>query len=317
MNASKPDKSFLMMKDFLETINLRDLSETRDFSYCGIDVVPTTKQQLEVDSITNLIVDTGFESKEHNNFNLNEKPRILISNCIAEEIVNDSKSTNKRYLFLFNDLILLTKKVDDKKNSKTNVNTDKYELINTLSLNNIQVHDFYYDDFHDSYMLEIYFKSQSNRKNSIRLKFDNLESKVSWIKVLENTLIGYHYRQKNNKFSEIGWVHTIILGTIYSAAYRGNLSELSKHLNWMAIREVSIDTPDEFGMSALHWACYNGNDMCVKVLIERGAKLDCLQSGMNSPLLLASSKSHVNVIRLLTGRFLISLIRISVMTDYL
>jgi ankyrin repeat protein len=49
-----------------------------------------------------------------------------------------------------------------------------------------------------------------------------------------------------------------------------------------------IDDVDEYCMTALHWAALSGDITNVITIVEAGADLDCLNNGLNSPLLLAA-----------------------------
>ena len=49
----------------------------------------------------------------------------------------------------------------------------------------------------------------------------------------------------------------------------------------------SLDTPDESGMTALHWASLYGHSEVVEQLINNNCNIDCLNSGLNTPLMLA------------------------------
>ncbi|CAE7536476.1 ANKRD52 [Symbiodinium microadriaticum] len=52
-------------------------------------------------------------------------------------------------------------------------------------------------------------------------------------------------------------------------------------------------------MAPIHWAAMKGNEACLRILLERGADVDCLNSGLNSPLLLAAAFGHDTLARIL------------------
>ena len=41
-------------------------------------------------------------------------------------------------------------------------------------------------------------------------------------------------------------------------------------------------------MTALHWAVLRDHEVCTRILLDRGADVDALQRGLNTPLLLAA-----------------------------
>ena len=51
---------------------------------------------------------------------------------------------------------------------------------------------------------------------------------------------------------------------------------------------AGIDAVDESGMTALHWAVLKDHEICTRILLDRGADVDALQKGLNTPLLLAA-----------------------------
>ena len=54
-------------------------------------------------------------------------------------------------------------------------------------------------------------------------------------------------------------------------------------------------------MAAIHWAALKGNEACLRILLDKGADVDCLNGGLNSPLLLAAAYGHDTVARILIG----------------
>ena len=169
----------------------------------------------------------------------------------------------------------------------------------------------------------------------------------------------------------IGWLYEIFGGTIFEAAYKGDVRALRNHLDTMStyhgnfhsggggagapihalstanmaisspVRNKSsgsarsrsaseqsssshgvaphsainsgiggtnliysnlyyIDSLDQFGMSALHWAAVNGHTVCVRLLLDFGADANVRQQrGGNTALLLASAMGHAEIVSLL------------------
>lgn len=63
--------------------------------------------------------------------------------------------------------------------------------------------------------------------------------------------------------------------------------------------EPSIDVRDSNGLTALHWASAYGQLMSVTLLYQSGAKMDCDGPEGETPLLLAASGGHHDVVRYL------------------
>jgi ankyrin repeat protein len=116
---------------------------------------------------------------------------------------------------------------------------------------------------------------------------------------------------------QIGWFHEIIQGNFFSAAYLGDAGLLRKHINFFSERfrtlipvemnssfdmPNTIDALDGSGMGALHWAVLKGHEICVRILLDRGADVDLMQKGCNSPLLLAAAGGQETLARLLIDR---------------
>ena len=54
----------------------------------------------------------------------------------------------------------------------------------------------------------------------------------------------------------------------------------------------SVNRPEDFGMTPLHWACRAGSMNCVNLLLERGADPDALNNGQRAPLHLAADEGQ-------------------------
>lgn len=61
--------------------------------------------------------------------------------------------------------------------------------------------------------------------------------------------------------------------------------------------EPNIDVRDSNGLTGLHWAAAYGQLMSVTLLYQSGAKLDCEGPEGETPLLLAASGGHQDVVR--------------------
>jgi ankyrin repeat protein len=113
-------------------------------------------------------------------------------------------------------------------------------------------------------------------------------TKLIWLEEIELAMFCI---KSHDPYKNVGWQHEIVLSTIYSAAMMGDTAVLKKFIN----AKVNLDHPDESGMCPLHWACLFGRKECVVDLVEAGCELDCMNSGLNSPLLLASAMGHADI----------------------
>lgn len=61
-----------------------------------------------------------------------------------------------------------------------------------------------------------------------------------------------------------------------------------------------VDSLDNFGMTALHWACLNGHTVCARLLIDFGADTNVRQQrGGNTALIIACASGHPEIVSLL------------------
>eukprot|EP01133_Synstelium_polycarpum_P007876 gene7876-9246_t len=61
--------------------------------------------------------------------------------------------------------------------------------------------------------------------------------------------------------------------------------------------KVNINAKDSIGQTALHWACRNGHDGIVRILIKYRANLNILDPQNETPIHKAAWKNHVDTIR--------------------
>lgn len=57
---------------------------------------------------------------------------------------------------------------------------------------------------------------------------------------------------------------------------------------------------DDHHQSLLHWACFEGHANIVDMLIQRGARMTCMNMGDDTPLHIAASKGHRDVVFLVS-----------------
>lgn len=88
-------------------------------------------------------------------------------------------------------------------------------------------------------------------------------------------------------------IQTEISLSFHERAGQGEITEEQ------ARQQPSIDAIDKYEFTALHWACYYGQLCSVKVLIKCGANVTKLAPDLASPILLAASGGHHEIVRLL------------------
>lgn len=60
---------------------------------------------------------------------------------------------------------------------------------------------------------------------------------------------------------------------------------------------MSFSQRDDHGFSPLHWACREGRSAVVEMLIMRGARINVMNRGDDTPLHLAASHGHRDIVQ--------------------
>lgn len=68
---------------------------------------------------------------------------------------------------------------------------------------------------------------------------------------------------------------------------------------WLNTNENDFNVCDDHGFSLLHWACWDGRNNIVEMLINRGVKLNSMNKCEDSPLHCAAQNNHIEVACLL------------------
>eukprot|EP01038_Epipyxis_sp_PR26KG_P004781 gene4781-6706_t len=308
------------LRELLEAVGLDDYYfSSRDLVHKGKDVHPSGKQRKVVQEISQTLkvstsnvnsktkpsmlgsfseeIDDFSDMKDTKDFDLNNKPRIFIASGFVNKHEPDKilRKVVRRFLFLFNDVLLVTLKKD---------NAEIYDLQQVLWVKDLRLRYVESDaqmgnnpvDVNLSF--EIIVSKNRNREQS-RLLFscDNENNKAIWMQDLENVFLAYH--RDTDTAKHLGWFHEIIQGTFHSAAALGDVLQLRRHLNFMSENNIPIDSVDKAGMSALHWVVLKGHETCARLLFDRGADVDLRQKGYNTPLLLAAGSGQETIARLL------------------
>ncbi|CAG8478483.1 9753_t:CDS:2 [Cetraspora pellucida] len=83
---------------------------------------------------------------------------------------------------------------------------------------------------------------------------------------------------------------------VFSYAKQGKSSEISGILE---SGEANVNAKDDQGLSLLHWACDRGHLDVVKLLVEKGADMNVLTTGNETPLHYACISEHLDCARYL------------------
>mmetsp|Transcript_24130 Transcript_24130/g.24718 ORF Transcript_24130/g.24718 Transcript_24130/m.24718 type:complete len:810 (+) Transcript_24130:123-2552(+) len=293
-------------RDLEETIGLGDFFSSKDLSTRGKNVRPSGKQIKDIQTIaSNLRIrdssrrrstgEVSYDFTKPSDFDILGTPRIFITEGAINKREPDPTGIlwkiSRKHLFLFNDVLLVT---------QPNSSQSEYDLQQVLWIKDMKINNLAYDEDEDPTAFEILMYSGNKRPHmSLIFTCDSEPNKEHWFTEISYSIFGYY---RNSPLSrKLGWFYEVCLGSIHSAAYTGNSLMLRKHLRLLEKNKVKFnpDAPDECGMAAIHWAALKGNEACLRILVDKGADVDCLNGGLNSPLLLAAAYGHDTVARIL------------------
>jgi hypothetical protein len=302
-------------KDLEDTIGLDDFISRRDLANRGKDVRPSGKNiidlQLAASSISirsssnrrKTVGDSvgGSDFDDLSDFDLLSKNRILLFDGAVNKREADGIlwRVTRRRLFLFNDILLITTK---KENRAVNINGEAYELNQLLWIKDICINNLSHDEDEDPSAFQVVICSGRKMQpvSSVIFTCDSEAEKKNWIYELSNTMFAYHLKSSFSR--KLGWFHMLMQGSLHSSALLGDVLVLRKHLKMLERQGVGVDITDESGMCPIHWAVIGGNEACVRIILEKGADVNCLNGGLNTPLLLAAAKGFETICRMLLDK---------------
>ncbi|QQR49186.1 ankyrin repeat domain-containing protein [bacterium] len=108
----------------------------------------------------------------------------------------------------------------------------------------------------------------------------------------------------NNK---VIFIFLITLSCATQASHAANISwhEITKHGDYQSLQTLinndleNINTPDEDGLTPLHYAAYFSHLECIDILLQHGAKVNALNRYECTPLHLAAGKKSIDCLKLL------------------
>ena len=194
--------------------------------------------------------------------------------------------TNRRQLILLNDVILIT----SLQSAGGLVKSEKLLLHRVLPLESVSILD-----------LSAACKDEDPAAFEVRCEdrpyhfiAESESDKKIWLEELEAAIFAILVMKPEKS---PGWQHGVIRSTIYSAAMRNDVDQLNFQISRM--EAGSLDTQDDSGMTALHWASLHGNFNCVQILINNGCNVDSLNNGLNTALLMAAAGGYDDIVSLL------------------
>ena len=316
-------------KELEQTIGLMDfISDMKELANRGKDVHPGAKNRKDLQNVAKSLkmsvanaarkkstsndMNNIYEQDEYTSdyIDLLSKPRTLLYEGVVNKReldgrLNLSFKSSFRYLFLLSDALLITYKKDIKSNHIRSLN-DSFELNHVIWMKDMRLHDILpistknEREPTDTNAFElIVAKTRFRDQYSLQFSCDNARVKTEFLKEISYTLYAYH---KSTPISQyLGWNHRLIVGTLHSSAYLGDLVSLKRIVKGL-VNQSDVDAPDQLGMSALHWAVLNGHEACVRFIVEKGGDIDRIQGGMNTPFLLACCKGYDSICRMLLDR---------------
>jgi len=197
---------------------------------------------------------------------------------------------SKRHLFLLNDVILVTSTSTaslSKSASILGLTTDKLYVHNILYLNEVSVSNPLWSKLEENSCIFQVHKPDRSYDFIAETESD----KRIWLEEIKAAI--YSVKLSAPEALSIGWMHEVIIGTIFCAAYSGDMELITSILSDDV---TEIDSTDELGMSPIHWAAFNGHSHMVEYLLKVGARIDQLNNGLNSALMLAAAQGHETVV---------------------
>jgi hypothetical protein len=205
--------------------------------------------------------------------------------------------TNNRHMFLFNDIIIVTSYQNSTSKISILKMNEKYAIHQVIFLDTLAIHNKSIEEPNNPCAFDLHTPDRI-----YTIIADSESDKRIWLEEIELALFAWH--TGTHRTQAPGWQHELILGTIYSDALLGKADDMDAHIISLTKSDGTIDLSvldaiDSSGMNCLHWACMRGHLNIVKMLVAAGCDVDILNNGLNSPLLIAASKSYDNIIRVL------------------
>jgi hypothetical protein len=119
---------------------------------------------------------------------------------------------------------------------------------------------------------------------------ENESDKWIWLEELEGAILNLNSQTSRSPL----WFYKTFRGSLSSAIILGDMDLVRKHISNLDRSEM--DTPDDSGMTPLHWAAFIGNFVAVKEIVEAGSSIDCCNRGLNTALLIAASCCHKDLV---------------------
>jgi len=250
-----------------------DVGQTVDNRH-GVNVKPTEADRRAISELASRLQirhEPGVEA-----FNLKKPARAWLFSGLVDKRGTEAwiKRTNKRFLVLFNDCLLIC----DPKRANSVV------LKQMIKLSDAVVEDM---SWHEEAGGENCFAVITPQREYHFVCADIVEH-ADWLKQLrqaihawfEQTTLAHTGRAAHETISHLAWQHEKHRGTLWSAALLGNNAALAALLE----RAGDVDVRDPDGRTPLHLASFGGNLQGAQMLIARGADVDSLTDNLDTPL---------------------------------
>lgn len=110
-----------------------------------------------------------------------------------------------------------------------------------------------------------------------------------------------HHNRTPLHLASIRGDHECVRILLHNNTYKKD-SSTENHLKYLFSGNFGLNKKDTSGYSPLHYACINGSDKCVQILLDNDALVDIGDQYGQTPLYHASKNGHHNCIQILIDR---------------
>lgn len=203
----------------------------------------------------------------------------------------------KRFLFLLNDVLLITS-VQSSATALMMKNNEKYEIRHVIPLDKVNVDDMGYLEPNETNTFLIIFG-----EHVMEFLTESESEKRIWVEKIIHAIHSALFTKlsiSERCLFPPGWQHTVHRGTLHSAACLGEVEQMKLHLSLLGDR--SADIMDDVGMTPMHWAALMGQTEIIHLLLQKGCEVDSMNNVLNSSLILAAACGNDHAMSILLER---------------
>lgn len=279
--------------EFVETICTEKSKLKKEYGKeRGLNPVPSEAQQRAIEKLAVKITYREPKSAEVNEdsnetFDILSKPRVILyeGKVFKKSYHSMMQHSSKKHLFLLNDVILISTMQAP---NMLSFATEKYCISKVIPLDSISFSDLSWQN-KDENMCAFEIATEDRPYQFVA---ESESDKRIWLEEIHSAV--FCIKVNSKVFSPPGWNHEIYRGTIHSAAFFGDLDLMRYHVQ--RLNGDSVDIPDDNGMHPIHWAALKGHLEICEILIENHTNIDQLNDGLNSPLMIAASQGHDQIV---------------------